>query len=212
MKLRTIVLCTILLSIPSLHSQDLLYGLHAGVNISQGDVKKDLNLTTGFNLGTNLFINLGHGHAIAPRLDYVTFSGKSFPNGTVTTLDAPGPSITYPVYGKGKFESIALIADYNFFPNGKANDGFYFALGVGFARNTYSLKETTDPKVQINWNNSDSMNSVIVNAGFGYMFSPHIGVEAKYAFTRYEMGSPNFVNQSNIADAPWVNLGLVARF
>lgn len=209
MKLTNIAFSAFLLSGSFLGAQDLLYGLQAGATLPQGDVKNNLHLTTGYSLGVNLLIDLGGGHAIVPRLDYTAFSGESFVVGVASTLSLPGgpPSITVPVSGKGKFTSTALIADYNFYVSGKANDGFYLALGTGYARNRHTLDLMTVPSIPPFYpsNYSETKGTFIFEAGVGYMFSTHFGAEAKYEITKYG-------DSSHSTNAPWLNLNLLARF
>ena len=206
MKIASIILISALVGAPVLRSQDLYFGFQCGINSPQSDVKNQLNLKAGFNLGGNMFIDLGNGHAIAPRVDYTTFSGKSFVNGIASPPGFPAPG--YPLYGKGQFNSLALVVDYDYFLNGKTTKGPYLLVGIGATPNRYTLDETSDPSIPAPIpGHSGHKNAMVFDGGMGYLFSPHFGVDIKYLISNFGGG-----DMLRTAEAHWINLGLVTRF
>ena len=207
MRISAVAFSAIFMTAAALGAQDLHYGLQVGINSPQGDVKSNLHLTTGYSLGADLLVDLGEGNAIVPRISYSEFSGNSFVDGAASTISLPGPSFTtYLINGKGRFSSVSLTADYNYFVNGHTNDALYFSIGAGLAHNSYTLDLTTDPHVSLPISRyTNTKNAMIFDAGIGYMFYAHIGVQAKYELTKYG-------DSDHSINAPWVNLELVMRF
>lgn len=123
MRLRNILPLVALLAVPAM-AQDAHFGFQFGISSPGGgstsyntlSLKDAVDSSLGFTLGANVGVEWQGGHVLRPRLDYTHHSGS--PSGS-------GLDVTVTNFQVG--------ADYNYFVSGKAAQGFYFLVGLGYA-------------------------------------------------------------------------------
>ena len=97
------------------------FGLQAGLAFPTDDLDSNVKAKTGYTLGAHVLVDLDHGHAFRPRLDYLNLPG--------------GPVI-------GRVEQVAIGADYIYYLNGRVTEGAYLFAGLGLADNKLSGFQT----------------------------------------------------------------------
>jgi opacity protein-like surface antigen len=164
MKLRTLAMLAAVLAAPALSAQEgPRFGLQAGLNIPQSDLKDAVDSKLGFNIGAHGTFDLRGGHMLRPRLDYTWFPEYSVGGG--------GASASF------KFSNISLGADYLYFVEGKPQ-GFYFTGGLALMH----WKEEVSASIPgyLSYSASETTNKLGLAAGVGYQFNPTVGAEVRY--------------------------------
>ena len=162
MKRLLLVLAPLALAAAPLAAQDAHFGVQAGVNIPQSDLKDFVDSKLGFTVGANATVDLGSGHAIRPRVDYGFYSA----------------SVSNPIFtSDNKVKALSLGADYMYFP-AQRMEGFYATAGLA-AQNT--KVESSNPDF------SDNKTAFAWAVGGGWQFSDLLGAEL-----RYTSSHPNF--------------------
>jgi hypothetical protein len=120
----------------------------------------------GFGVGFQSAVPLGRGQAIVPRLDYL----HATDSGTVATSAGD-------VDVSAKADVISLGADYDYFPGGRVDQGFYLLGGVGVAWAGLDVSGSGQAGA------GSTTNHQVVpypEAGVGYEFTANLGLELLY--------------------------------
>lgn len=169
MNLRTLAFAATALVATSLSAQEgPRFGLQATLNQPQSDLKDAVDSKLGFGVGAHLFVDLGQGHALRPRLDYLWFPEH----------DLGGASL--------KVNNLSLGADYLYFVEGKA-EGVYFTAGL--SANRWKGESTF-----VGFGSaSESTTKLGLAAGLGYQFNKAVGGELRYQKGKAWDGNFDFI-------------------
>jgi hypothetical protein len=148
-------------------AQSVDFGLQLGPAFPGGGMTKVLGSDASIALGGQLRVGLRGGHAVVPRLDYVSFEG--------TDDDWLPPA-------KVKESLLSLGVDYNYYVSRRVGKGFYFGGGLGFMqlKETYSAPEGfvfaagTDP--------SETKNRLYFSTGLGVAINKHVSLFGRGQF------------------------------
>jgi len=163
MKLRSFALVAAALVAPTLVAQEgPRFGLQAGVNLPQSDLKDAVDSKMGFNVGAHMALDFKGGHMLRPRLDYTWFPEYS--------ASAGGASAS------AKLSNISLGADYLYFVDGKP-EGFYFTGGLALVQ---WKMEASISYPGFSASASETTTKVGLAAGVGYQFNKTVGGEVRY--------------------------------
>jgi hypothetical protein len=116
----------------TLTAQDVRFGLQVHGNVPLGDLKDAVDSKPGFGGGAHLAWNLGGGHMLRPRIDYIFFPENS-------SYVASGYGVS--ASGKYKLDDLSGGVDYLYFLDGK-DDGFYLTVGASWNRWKVDYKYT----------------------------------------------------------------------
>lgn len=163
MTLRALTLIAATLAGTALSAQEgPRFGLQAGVNIPQSDLKDAVDSKPGFTIGAHGTFDFRGGHMLRPRLDYTWFPEYSVGGGGASA--------------SAKFSNISLGADYLYFVEGKPQ-GFYLTGGLSAMR----WKAEMDVNVLgYGFSTSEETTKLGVTAGVGYQFNRTVGAEVRY--------------------------------
>lgn len=176
-----------------LSAQGVQMGGQLTVSSPQGDLAKKefLDGEIGYGAGLHIFVPIKGGSAIVPRLDYTLYK---------RTQEVQDVDIDY------KINTLMVGADYEYFVSGKAGDGFYLSLGLGYS----SLKwEISTGAGSIN----ETKGTLYLAGGAGYAFGRNAGLELRYVHAKYTgLGSSLDSSISEDRTGPSINLSLMLRF
>ncbi|MBP1773700.1 MAG: outer membrane protein beta-barrel domain [Holophagaceae bacterium] len=164
MNLRALTLIAATLAGTALSAQEgPRFGLQAGINLPQSDLKDAVDSKVGFNLGAQVTFDLRGGHMLRPRLDYTWF-----PEYTETFAgDSIGTTFT----------RTSLGVDYLYFVEGKPQ-GFYLTGGIA------AVQWKVDVNVTLggfgSGSDSETTNKLALAAGAGYQFNKTVGADLRY--------------------------------
>jgi len=175
---------------------DSKYGFQLTVSKPQGDLKKSIDDKLGLGLGLHALVDLGSGHALVPRLDYVQYK-KDY---TYTSLGAPNLEIQV------KHTILTLGADYEYFFGAKANQGFYVLAGLGYAKLKFDFTYSDDP----NESGSETEASYYLQGGCGYQFTSNMGAELRYQHLKFTDVDPDYPGFD--FSTPSIQASFVVRF
>ena len=182
MKRLLLVLAPLALAAAPLAAQDAHFGIQAGVNLPQSDLKDFVDSKLGGTLGVNATLDFGSGHVIRPRVDYGYYSA----------------SVSNPFFtSDNKVKTLGVGADYLYFPAQKMEE-LYLTAGLGY-QNTKAEANTPSGDV------SESKGAFAWAAGAGWQFNESFGAEA-----RYTSSHPKFDGGTFKADA--INLAVTFKF
>lgn len=163
MNLRTLTLIAATLVGSALCAQEgPRFGLQAGLNLPQSDLKDAVDDKVGFNLGAQVTFDLRGGHMLRPRLDYTWF-----PEYRVSDLGGSA---------EVKFSALSLGGDYLYFVEGKPQ-GFYVTGGLALVQ---WKVEASGSFLGIGFSSSETTNKLGLAAGAGYQFNKTVGAEVRY--------------------------------
>jgi hypothetical protein len=170
--------------VPALRGQALSVGGQVTLAEPLGDLgaRGALDHHPGGGAGLHLAIAFPGGHAILPRIDYTAFRD--------------------PGNGDARARMFQAGADYDFFPGGKANQGAYLGLGLGYGSCRFQLDT---PAGRLN----DRPNNVYLAAQVGWMFTRNLGAELRYLHVEYK---PDSDSGWATIDSPSVNASLMVRY
>lgn len=144
-------------------AEDPRFGVQVHGNIPTGDLKDAVDSKLGVGGGAHVTFDLGNGHVVRPRLDYVFF-----PEATVSAI-------------KNKVNCLSAGADYLYFLAEKP-EGLY--LTAGLALHHWKVDATA-----AGISASDTSNKPGFSAGLGYNFNSSFGAEVRYLASKYGAGS-----------------------
>jgi len=177
----TFISCLFLLAVPA-SAQDTRYGFAIGLAFPQADTNQLVDHKLGYAVGGQIALPLGDGHVLRPRLDL----------SVVTRNTDQGSSLSVTTGCVG--------ADYNRFVSGRANEGFYLLVGLGYAVTTLSHTDLRFSPYN-NLQSSQDQNAIALAAGLGYQFNRTYGADLRYTTTK----PGSFKNDA-------VNLSMVFQF
>lgn len=159
------VLVPLALVAAPLAAQDAQFGVQAGVNLPQSDLKDWVDNKVGFSLGANVVVDLGSGHVIRPRVDYAFYS----------------ESVSDPLFGDNhKVKALSAGADYLYFP-AQSMEGFYVTAGLAAQNTKVDSSLISESKTAFAW-----------AAGAGWQFTEHVGAELRYTSSHPDFGGGAF--------------------
>ncbi|MBI4912624.1 MAG: porin family protein [Acidobacteria bacterium] len=166
--LRTTALTLAALGLAStqVRAEDPRFGVQASANIPNGDLKDAVDNKLGVGGGAHFTFDLGDGHMVRPRIDYIFF-----PEATISAI-------------RNKVNELSLGADYLYFLEGKPL-GLYFTGGLSFNR---WKADVTKAGVT----SSDSSSKPGFALGAGYNFNASFGAEVRFTGSKYSVGSKDF--------------------
>jgi len=121
----------------------------------------------GFGLGLQTGFDIGKGQAIVPRLEYLRLTDSS---------SVPGPAFTTTDLS-ASVNCFSLGADYDYYPGGETDHGFYLLGGLGVARASI---EVTGSGPGDSATTTSRQTVFYPEAGAGYQITPNLGVEVLY--------------------------------
>lgn len=184
-------LCTLAmlaLAASALQAQNIKPGAQLSLSFPQGDMGNSdyLDGQLGVGLGAHVLVDLNGGHAIVPRVDYTMYKKSSYQG--YSGLDF-------------KVSDLKLGVDYNYFIDGKANQGAYLLGGLGYSSAKWEL--SAGPFAY-----SQTKGAAYIAIGGGYDFNANVGAELRYTHAKY----------NNVADSgldltgPAFNASVTFRF
>lgn len=180
------VLVPLALAAAPLAAQDAHFGIQAGVNLPQSDLKDFIDNKPGFSLGANVVFDLGSGHVIRPRADYGFYSASvNDPFGFGTD--------------ENKVKILSIGADYLYFP-AQRMEGFYVTGGLGY-QNT--KVESSTPFGDV----SESKGNIAWAVGAGWQITDLVGAEL-----RYTSSHPKYDGALEAFKADAINVGVTFKF
>jgi hypothetical protein len=151
--------------------------------------KEWLDGKPGGGVGVHMLLGFEGGHAIVPRFDYTYF--KKSEDG----IDR-------------KVQSYQLGADYNYFFSKQVNSGPYVGGGLGMAATKFELDGRGSSA-------NDTPVTAYTAASAGWMFTPHIGAELRYTYSRFKPDvagyAPMGFTGKPTVDSPSLNASLIIR-
>ena len=164
MNLRVLTLTAAALVATGLSAQEgPRFGLQAGLNLPQSDLKDAVDDKVGFTIGAQVTFDLRGGHMVRPRLDYTWFPEYR--------MSRSGASAS------AKFSNLSLGADYLYFVEGRPQ-GFYVTGGLALVHwkgeASYSIPGIGSGSTD------ETTNKLGLAAGVGYQFNKTVGAEVRY--------------------------------
>jgi len=174
-------LTSALLASGSLFAQEIKFGLQGTLAYPMSDLGDQglLDNALGYGLGAHMVIGFSGGHAVVPRLDYTTFEKNH-----------------------RKVQTLHLGADYNYFFSQQVNKGAYLGAGLGFGLAKF---EVDRPGMSAD----DTPNAPYGSVSAGYMFTPNMGAELRYVYTKYK---PELFGAKPELTSPTLNATFIYRF
>lgn len=176
-----------------LSAQNVQVGGQLTVSSPQGDFAKKefLDGKIGYGAGLHVFVPMSGGNAIVPRVDYTMYK---------RTQKVQDVDIDY------KINTLMAGVDYEYFTSGKAGEGFYLNLGLGYSSLKWEISTTAG---SIN----ETKGTLYLAGGLGYNFGPNAGLELRYVHANYtNLGSSLGSTISTDRTGPSVNLSFIFRF
>ena len=174
---RFILRAACILALPVLAQTPTRMGLQVGLLRPQSDVLRSaVDDKTGLDAGIHLALDLGHGHALRPRLDYLHFP-------TRTDTYTGGVKSDY------KLSGLSLGMDYLYHLE-QAPQGFYVLAGLAMNRWKIASEDISiitiypNPPVVTRTPVSETSTKVALAVGAGYQFTPQFGLEGRYQVGR----------------------------
>ncbi|MCC6514345.1 MAG: outer membrane beta-barrel protein [Geothrix sp.] len=164
MNFRALALAVAALAAPALNAQEAVrFGVQAGLNLPQSDLKDAVDSKLGYNLGVQVTFDLRGGHMLRPRYDYTWFPEytESFAGDSFST----------------KFIRKSLGVDYLYFVDGKPQ-GFYVTAGIAAVQWAVEVNFTLSGLGS--GSNSQTSNKLALAAGAGYQFNRTVGADLRY--------------------------------
>lgn len=145
------------------------FGLQAGLNQPQAELKDAVYDKSGFNIGIHMTVSLRGGHALRPRLDYLEFPKASYIGGGADS----------------QITNVSLGLDYLYFPAGRPQ-GLYLTAGAA----AVEWKMATELNILGHMISRNAVTTKLgLTAGIGYQFNRTVGAELRYLASRAWDGS-----------------------
>jgi opacity protein-like surface antigen len=164
MNFRALALTVAALAAPALSAQEAVrFGLQAGLNLPQSDLREAVDSKVGFSIGAQVTFDLRDCHMLRPRLDYAWFPEymESSAGGSVST----------------KFTRTSLGVDYIYFMDGKPQ-GFYVTAGIAAVQ--WKAEANFSISGFGSGSDSETTNKLGLAAGLGYQFNKTVGADLRY--------------------------------
>lgn len=151
-----------------IQAQELRYGVQIHVSSPMGDLKTAVDSKPGLGGGVHMTVDLGQGHVLRPRLDYL-----AFPDATVYSA-------------KNRVNELSLGVEYLYMLEGRT--GFY-VLG-GLSGNKWKFDEEST----VSGTFSTSTTKLGYALGAGFAFNETLNLEVR--FTTTQLDSRSVSNQN----------------
>jgi hypothetical protein len=148
-----------MLGASTVQAADTTFGFQLTVASPQSDLDKYVDGKIGYGAGIHALVDMSDGHAIVPRLDYMSYSRSN------DSYDA-------------KFSALNIGADYNYYISRRAGEGFYVLAGLGYS----SGKFESD---YLDYSVDETKGALYLQAGLGYSFTKNFGAELRYQHASY---------------------------
>lgn len=163
MKTRPLSFLTVLAAAAiSLQAEAPRYGVQGLVNLPLGDLKDYVDSSPGPGVGVHGTFDLGDGHMLRPRLDYLVYPEASFAS------------------VKRNASSLSLGGDYLYFIAGRP-EGFYVTGGLSIVRWSFGAEDTTASV-------TSHTTKLGLAAGVGYQWNATLGTEGRFLHSRIGNG------------------------
>lgn len=223
LKLISFVVSTLALSGMAAQAQDIRYGGQVTLAKPMGDAGSgSIHATTsygahtwvdgldgklGIGIGGHAFFYLKDGHAIMPRIDYMTFQNTVDRSTILTNVSSSN---------RAKLSAFTFGADYNYFLEKRPSYSWYVLGGLGFS--SAKIEDSVDYVVGnyiVNAHGSQSKTALYIQFGGGYFFTPKVAAELRYHHVSYSdvaltMGNTTYSLGS--LSAPSFNASFFYRF
>ncbi len=146
----------------ALKAESPRYGVQGLVNVPLGDLKDYTDSKPGPGVGIHGTFDLGDGHMVRPRLDYIVYPEASFAS------------------VKQNASNLSLGGDYLYFIAGKP-EGLYLTAGLSVIRWSF---ETKDAVTRV----SSNTTKVGLAFGAGYQWNATLGTEARWLHSQVASG------------------------
>jgi len=172
----------------SLSAAETTHGGQVSLAFPTGDMKDRFQAKTGFTLGLNSVVDFKNGHALRPRLDFMQSAGKQ--QAFEVSIPASGSPFQVLFFTGGatvKTTALSVGVDYLYYVSGATDQGLYLVAGTGvsFNRATLNVAALAGGGLATAYGSGTLRSTApYLNAGLGYQFNKHFGVEAGYRFTR----------------------------
>lgn len=174
---RFVVKASCLLALPILAQTPTGMGVQVGLLRPQSDILRSaVDDKTGLEAGIHLALDLGHGHALRPRLDYLHFP-------TRTNTYSGGITSDY------KLSGLSLGMDYLYHLQ-RSPQGFYVLAGLAMNRWKIATEDISiltvypNPPIVTRTPVSETSTKAALAVGVGYQFTPQFGFEGRYQVGR----------------------------
>lgn len=138
------------------------YGVQGTVNIPLGDLKTYVDSKPGPGIGVHGTFDLGDGHVLRPRLDYLVY-----PEASVASV-------------KQNASSLSLGGDYLYFIAGKP-EYLYLTAGLSVVRWSFEYKDAVAKA-------STDTTKLGLAFGVGYQWNATVGTEARWLHSQVASG------------------------
>lgn len=174
------------------------FGGAVTLSLPTSDLKTDTKDKVGFGAAFQVTFDLGQGHAVRPRADFTVYNLKE-------TRLSGSDAREYK-----ELVSYGLGADYLYYVKGRADQGVYLLAGVGVQRWNVAINTHDSDDDRYTSETTHRKTSVGGAVGLGVQVNHWFGVEARYAFSRYE-GTQGVTLADSTAQSPAVtrNAGAV---
>jgi outer membrane protein W len=170
-----------LLGAQALQAQELALGVKATGSVPKGDLGSNAFLDSKLGYGAGVHLAIGvPGGALVPRIDYTVYDNHGNGGAKATMLQAG--------------------VDYDFYFNRGVYTGPYIGVGAGYGSTKF---QQATPHLD------DTPNNIYYAGQLGYMFTRHLGVEARYTYAEYK---PNFNGGTPAYSSPTLSGSLILQF
>jgi hypothetical protein len=180
-----------LAALPMAAQEVKTFGGQATISLPAGPLSsKDwLDGQVGGGVGLHGLFGFQGGHAVVPRFDYTYFK-----------KDEGGV--------ERKVQMYQLGVDYNYFLSRQVNNGPYVGGGLGVGAAKFQLDG-------LGASSDDTPVTAYAAASAGWMFTPHVGAELRYTWSRYKPDVTGFTPRNYTGkpdvDAPTLNASVIFR-
>ena len=146
----------------SLQAEAPRYGVQGSANIPLGELKTYVDNKPGPGFGVHGTFDLGDGHMLRPRFDYIVFPEASLSTASSTVTQ--------------NASNLSLGGDYLYFIAGKP-EGLYLTVGLSAVRWSFEQKDAAT-KV------TSDTTKLGGAAGVGYQWNATVGTELRWLHSR----------------------------
>lgn len=154
-----VVTALFLSSIPT-RAEEPRFGVQVHGNAPTGTLKDVVGNKLGLGGGVHMTFDLGQGHLLRPRVDFMAFPEASLASGFAETHN--------------KVQDLSAGVDYLYFLDGKP-EGLYLTAGLALHR--WKVDSSTPG---MGWSMSDTSRKAGFAVGLGYNFNASVGGELRF--------------------------------
>jgi hypothetical protein len=127
----------------------------------------------GFGLGVQTALEVAPGSVLVPRFDYLNASDSASYAGPGTIINTNATENLF-----------SLALDYDWFPRGRSDRGFYLLAGLGVAYANVRVSGGSSDGTSASVSKGQTL--LYPEVGGGYLFTPHVGLEVVYKAINYK--------------------------